>query len=400
MRWPSVLVVASHAWALRYVIEIDDVPQPIDFDVGGAQAKHLLPVAQALRGRGVDPDALQRLAWIDCNLKNAIILAGGADGQGKPKTATEPAECAPVGRDGFHGARRWFEGLVATLFARRSSLDVDVDADGWLARTRAAHLDVDAGLACFEHLVVPGESDYLVRGPADARRLRQLAYEAAGLPRHRERGNRTALVIDREDGRGIADVGVVLRALAAAGVDKVERATLTNRTFDDQVRLFERAALVVASHGAGLTNMLFLREGAAVVELKQYGEYSTTFRDLASSAKIQHFAVYSRKPPFPVSEDCPAQVYLNDFAGAPAMTCIELLHKHPNRPDPPVDVDAAELAAALRDATRASGLVPLACSCEAHDWKPQITNARHLANIVAESGSEVQDIIRKYNGCV
>ena len=397
MRWPSVLVVASHAWALRYVIEIDDVPQPIDFDVGGAQAKHLLPVAQALRGRGVDPDALQRLAWIDCNLKNAIILAGGADGQGKPKTATEPAECAPVVRDRFRGTWRWFAGIVATLFARRSSLDVDVDADGWLARARAAR---GPGLACFEHLVVPGESDYLVRGPADARRLRQLAYEAAGLPRHRERGNRTALVIDREDGRGIADVGVVLRALAAAGVDKVERATLTNRTFDDQVRLFERAALVVASHGAGLTNMLFLREGAAVVELKQYGEYSTTFRDLASSAKIQHFAVYSRKPPFPVSEDCPAQVYLNDFAGAPAMTCIELLHKHPNRPDPPVDVDAAELAAALRDATRASGLVPLACSCEAHDWKPQITNARHLANIVAESGSEVQDIIRKYNGCV
>lgn len=172
-------------------------------------------------------------------------------------------------------------------FARRTPLSVDSGADGWLS----SHQD----FVCFEKVIVPGESDYLVRGPADARWLRHAAYASVDILRladHPGALNRTALVIDREDGRGL-DAAAVADALTAAGVspDNVERATLTNASFDAQVRLFVRASLVIASHGAGLTNMLWLREGAAVVELKQYCEYSTTFRDLAVVSRLQHFAV-------------------------------------------------------------------------------------------------------------
>lgn len=177
---------------------------------------------------------------------------------------------------------------------------------------------------------MPGESDYLVRGPADARWARAAAYEHAGLPRNRPPplggtqrvpSATTALLVDRKGGRGL-NATATLEALSVAGVDAdrvVVASDLVGMSFAEQVRLFEAARVdsqresrrgsrrrrsstpppqiidtqvVVAAHGAALTNSLWLREGAAIVELKQYGEFSTTFRDLAavaSCANINQF---------------------------------------------------------------------------------------------------------------
>lgn len=287
------------------------------------QAKYLLPVAYALKRYGADPDSLRRLAWLGCDAADAIAETHGTDFRGAPRTyGREPASCRLLGEADFGGAWRWFSGLVQVLFARQTPLSVDSGADGWLSSHQ--------GFVCFEKVVVPGESDYLVRGPADARWLRHAAYASVDIPRladHPGALNRTALVIDREDGRGL-DAAAVADALTAAGVspDNVERATLTNASFDAQVRLFARASLVIASHGAGLTNMLWLREGAAVVELKQYGEYSTTFRDLAAVSRLQHFAVHARTPPNAVSYDCPAHWYPHDYAGEFEFFCVESTH--------------------------------------------------------------------------
>ena len=136
--------------------------------------------------------------------------------------------------------------------------------------------------------MVPGESDYLVRGLADARWLRHAAYAAVGLPRladHPSATNRTALVVDREDAaarrgrrRG--------RARRAGGRTRGTRRTCDAHEYvvAAQVRLFERASLVSRRTAPGHEHAL-AREGAAVVELKQYGEYSTTFRDLAAVSR-------------------------------------------------------------------------------------------------------------------
>ena len=357
------------------------------------QAKYLLPVAYALKRRGADPDSLERLAWMDCGAAEGIARIHGTDATGSPRAhGSEPAACRRLRAPDFRGAWLWFAGLAETLFGRRTQLMVDVGGDGWLSSRE--------GVVCFERAVVPGESDYLVRGPADARWLRHAAYAAVGLPRladHPSATNRTALVVDREDGRGL-DADAVAAALAAAGVPAahVERATLTNTSFAAQVRLFERASLVVASHGAGLTNMLWLREGAAVVELKQYGEYSTTFRDLAAVSRLQLFAVHARTPPNPVARDCPARWYPHDYAGAPAMTCVEFLHKNPRRPDPGIAVDASELAVAVGHAARAAGLVPVACTCDWHPWKYAPASARDVQMVSSvDTAQDVMDTFRR-----
>ena len=138
------------------------------------QAKYLLPVAYALKRRGADPDSLERLAWMDCGAAESIARTHGTDATGAPRAhGSEPAACRRLRAPDFRGAWLWFAGLAETLFGRRTQLMVDVGGDGWLSSRE--------GVVCFERAVVPGESDYLVRGPADARWLRHAAYAAVGV---------------------------------------------------------------------------------------------------------------------------------------------------------------------------------------------------------------------------
>ena len=81
-----------------------------------------------------------------------------------------------------------------------------------------------------------------------------------------------------------ADVDEVLGVLreVAGGIDvEVVRPELL--TFEDEAKLLADAGVVVFVHGAFQANLVFLPEGAAVVELKQYGEYSTQPRDLCAA---------------------------------------------------------------------------------------------------------------------
>lgn len=44
-------------------------------------------------------------------------------------------------------------------------------------------------------------------------------------------------------------------------------------SFEEQVKVFSRARYLVSNHGAGLTNMLFMREGGSVLELRHVSDY-------------------------------------------------------------------------------------------------------------------------------
>lgn len=54
-------------------------------------------------------------------------------------------------------------------------------------------------------------------------------------------------------------------ALAQRGFHIVDPSEMS---YDDQVRTFARASLLAGAHGSGLMNLLYLPEGAPVVELR------------------------------------------------------------------------------------------------------------------------------------
>jgi capsular polysaccharide biosynthesis protein len=61
-------------------------------------------------------------------------------------------------------------------------------------------------------------------------------------------------------------------------------------SFEEQVRLCSQARYIVSNHGAGLTNILFMREGGSVLELRHEGDcINNCFFTLSSALNLNYF---------------------------------------------------------------------------------------------------------------
>lgn len=105
----------------------------------------------------------------------------------------------------------------------------------------------------------------------------------------RQSGSR--LYVSRRDAavRRIANEEDVVRLLKAHGFEVV---TLAGRSVTEQAALFRGASVIVAHHGAGLTNLAFCEAGASVIEIFQRGHFSPSFVRLAQLGGLRYsFAV-------------------------------------------------------------------------------------------------------------
>lgn len=66
---------------------------------------------------------------------------------------------------------------------------------------------------------------------------------------------------------------------------------LENLSVADQMGFFFGASLVVAPHGAGLTNLLFTRPNTLVLEMFSFGSINQCYRVLASTMKSRYFCL-------------------------------------------------------------------------------------------------------------
>lgn len=101
--------------------------------------------------------------------------------------------------------------------------------------------------------------------------------------------NHQRLYISRRDSvrRPLMNEQEILKRLQRLGFTSVENSELR---LLEQVRLFGAADVVVAPHGAGSTNMLFMRPGAAFVELQQASHVNAGPLSLGKASKIVPFA--------------------------------------------------------------------------------------------------------------
>ncbi len=81
--------------------------------------------------------------------------------------------------------------------------------------------------------------------------------------------------------RRIANDKAIEQLLAKHGFEAVNPGALS---FDDQVKLFSDAAIVLGPHGAGLANAVFMSGGGAVIELTHDRRVFRTFHELAAAA--------------------------------------------------------------------------------------------------------------------
>ncbi len=70
-----------------------------------------------------------------------------------------------------------------------------------------------------------------------------------------------------------------------------ESIRMDGKTISQQAELFAQAEVVVAPHGAALTNLLFINPGSIVIELMPYGYSNNCFYTLASHANVDYFCL-------------------------------------------------------------------------------------------------------------
>ncbi len=87
--------------------------------------------------------------------------------------------------------------------------------------------------------------------------------------------------------RRIANEAVVVDTLAEFGFQTIYAEELS---FEQQVKVFSRARYVVANHGAGLTNMLFMPSHASVLELRHHTDCTNNcYFTLSSALHLNYF---------------------------------------------------------------------------------------------------------------
>ena len=145
----------------------------------------------------------------------------------------------------------------------------------------------DETLLC-ERLVVPmhtapsGHYDEEILGG-----VRRLLLDAYGARVGSGDGERLYISRGRALKRRIANEEEVVAVLKGFGFRVVYA---EDHTFEEQVEMASRARFFVSNHGAGLTNMLFVREGGRVLELRhQADKTNNCYFTMASALGLEYF---------------------------------------------------------------------------------------------------------------
>lgn len=102
------------------------------------------------------------------------------------------------------------------------------------------------------------------------------------------------LYIDRRGGdqRPLVNEDELVAALVARGFVPVR---LETHPLADQIALFANAEMIVAPHGAGLTNLIFARPGTKVLELLMDGWVNWCFRHIAALFALRYDCILGRQ---------------------------------------------------------------------------------------------------------
>lgn len=117
--------------------------------------------------------------------------------------------------------------------------------------------------------------------------VRRVLLQALGDTTEKETGERVYLSRGRARKRRIDNEDEVIEVLRQLGFHIIYAEDLT---FEQQVKLCSRTRYLVSNHGAGLTNMLFLRADAGVLELRHETDATNNcYFTLASALGLNYF---------------------------------------------------------------------------------------------------------------
>jgi hypothetical protein len=214
------------------------------------------------------PTANHYHALVDNGLR-AVRVAASAEAAGDGLTLLAEAPRTPAQRQ------------LAEAMGRLPGLTVRPCPPGALVAAPEALIDFPDG-ANYEWAPIARADADVLRG------LLERTFAARGEAWRGAAGPR--LFLDRGDAklRGMTNAGAVADILTEAGF---ERLVATAANLPEQVARFAAARLIVATHGAGLGNLLFARPGAVVVEIFPGDFVKSTYWWMARRLGLRHVAL-------------------------------------------------------------------------------------------------------------
>jgi hypothetical protein len=117
--------------------------------------------------------------------------------------------------------------------------------------------------------------------------VRSLLLQRYGDTSYQGSGERVYVSRSRARKRRVVNEAEVIEVLQQFGFQAIHAEELS---FEQQVKICSRAHYLVSNHGAGLTNMLFLGEGASVLELRHDSDcISNCYFTLSSALNLNYF---------------------------------------------------------------------------------------------------------------
>ena len=155
-------------------------------------------------------------------------------------------------------------------------------------------------LLCARRAVTSSFKPKVFSSSADAWLFRQYAYQVAKVPAdtppHPKYPPRQITIMDRQEhqGRYIFNLDDVSELAHATGLTVEYVYDMGNLKPDKQVALMARTGILIAPHGAALSNAIFLPAHAVVIELHPPLHQRNTYADIARVAGLRHMAIHTR----------------------------------------------------------------------------------------------------------
>lgn len=112
-------------------------------------------------------------------------------------------------------------------------------------------------------------------------------------------------VLVRKGKRKVPGMDAVANTLGSLGGD-VHVMSFAGQPIGSQMHAMMASKLVIACHGAELANAIFLRPGAALLEIMPFGFDAPYYGDLCTLVGARHTQLWGSNPPEGVEEPCEA----------------------------------------------------------------------------------------------
>ena len=125
-----------------------------------------------------------------------------------------------------------------------------------------------------------------------------MAYHYVGIqePTKDEWPPRRITIITRIGTRNVVNIDEGVALIRSYGLEVNWITEMGLLTFEQQVEAMAKTGILMAVHGAGLANVLWMPAHSVVVEITPYVMYASMYRDLAAASGLYYYRLPSDKP--------------------------------------------------------------------------------------------------------